>query len=61
MMVTFKCAKCDSPVGYDLVSLETHELRQYGVERYVCVQPCQTCAAPEPSCEAFTFETAGVA
>ena len=31
------CLKGGSPVEYDLVSVETNELRRYGVHRYVCV------------------------
>jgi hypothetical protein len=58
MKVMFTCQTCGSPVGYDFVAVETHELRQYGVHRYVCVQPCPTCSAPEPSHDSFTFEPA---
>lgn len=60
MKVTFECATCGSPVGYDLASVETHELRQYGVHRYECVQPCVTCSRPEPSHDCLAGETAVV-
>ena len=58
MKVMFTCQTCGSPVGYDLVAVETHDLRQYGVHRYECVQPCQMCSAPEPSRDSSAFETA---
>ena len=45
MKATFACATCGGAVGYDLVAVETHELRQYGVNHYECKEPCQTCEA----------------
>ena len=61
MKVTFECATCGSPVGYDLAVVETHQLRHYGVPHYVCVQPCPTCPAQEPVADSFLFDAAGVA
>jgi hypothetical protein len=55
MKVMFTCQTCGSPVEYDLVSTETHELRRYGVQHYVCVQRCLMCSDPEPSSDSFTF------
>ena len=49
MKTSFACATCGSSVGYDLVAIETNELRQYGVHHYVCTQPCPTCEAHEPA------------
>jgi hypothetical protein len=46
MKVTFTCQTCGSPVEYDLVSTETHDLRRYGVQHYVCVQLCPMCDPP---------------
>jgi hypothetical protein len=58
MKETFKCQKCGSPMEYEQVSVETHELRRYGVHRYVCVQPCLKCAAPRRARDSFTFKRA---
>lgn len=49
MKATFACATCGGAVGYDLVAVETHELRQYGVNRYECTEPCATCEAKHES------------
>ena len=57
MKIMFKCAMCGSPVEYDLVSVEKHERRAWGVHRYVCQQPCLTCSVPEELSDSFAFET----
>jgi len=58
MKIMFQCSTCGGPVGYDRV--ETDVLRRFEsrVHRHVCVQPCATCSAPEPSHDALAFETA---
>ena len=61
MTVMFTCQTCGGPVGYDLVAVETHELRRYGVRHYERTQPCTTCGAPESSSDLVMFETAEVA
>ena len=61
MTVMFRCQTCGGAVGYDLVAVETHELRQYGVHHYECTQPCMTCGTPESSSDLTMFETAEVA
>ena len=43
MKATFTCATCGGVVGYDVVAVETHKLRQYGVNHYACTEPCATC------------------
>ena len=45
MKASFVCATCGGLVGYDLVAVETHEYRQYGVNHYECTEPCATCEA----------------
>ena len=49
METIFACATCGGAVGYDLVAVETHELRQYGVNHYECTEPCPTCVAEPES------------
>ena len=61
MTVIFTCQTCGGSVGYDLVAVETHELRQYGVNHYECTEPCTTCGAPESASDRIVFETAEVA
>lgn len=61
MTVMFTCQTCGSPVGYQLVAVETHELRQYGVRRYECTEPCATCGVPESASDLAMLETAEVA
>lgn len=58
MKIVFKCPTCGGPVGYDLIAVETHELRRYGVHRYECLQPCVTCSTPSPSHASFPLEPA---
>ena len=60
MKVTFECATCGGPVGYDLAAVETHQLRQWGVAHYVRERPCPTCSSPESSADSFSVEAAGV-
>jgi hypothetical protein len=61
MNVTFTCATCGGPVGYDLVTVKTNELRQYGVHHYKCSQPCQTCDEQESVTDAPAFGATGQA
>ena len=49
MKATFACATCGGAVGYDLVAVETHEYRQYGVNHYECTEPCATCEGKDES------------
>ena len=60
MKVTFECATCGGPVGYDLAAVETHQLRQCVVAHYVRERPCPTCSSPESSADSFSVEAAGV-
>jgi hypothetical protein len=61
MSITFTCQTCGSAVEYDLVAVETHALRQYGVHHYVCVRPCQRCAPHEAFSDSEEFKTADAA
>ena len=57
MRVTFTCTTCDDPVEYEFAGVETHRLRRYGVQHYVRVAQCRTCAVPQRSSDHLFLET----